>query len=76
MYREAKIPGMEHTEGTETFNKILNDLFEAFNVKLPAQGTWLETNVGYVPSKLYCMEILTIQLSAAKTYLLLCSGHF
>ncbi|KAH7944045.1 hypothetical protein HPB52_014878 [Rhipicephalus sanguineus] len=38
VYREAKVPGFEHSEGTEAFTKIINDLFDALNVKLPSQG--------------------------------------
>ncbi|KAK8786978.1 hypothetical protein V5799_023249 [Amblyomma americanum] len=37
-YREAKVPGMENSEGTEAFTKALNDLFDALNVKLPSRG--------------------------------------
>lgn len=37
MYREAKVPGFEHSEGTEAFTKII-DRFDALNVKLPSQG--------------------------------------
>ncbi|KAH6947474.1 hypothetical protein HPB50_019067 [Hyalomma asiaticum] len=38
VYREAKVPGFEQSEGTEAFTKINNDLFDVLNVKLPSQG--------------------------------------
>ncbi|KAH6945333.1 hypothetical protein HPB50_007887 [Hyalomma asiaticum] len=38
MYREAKVPGMENSEGTETFTRMVNDLFDALNIKLPSRG--------------------------------------
>ncbi|KAL1431605.1 hypothetical protein MTO96_002234 [Rhipicephalus appendiculatus] len=38
LYREAKVPGMENSEGTETFTRMVNDLFDAFNIKLPSRG--------------------------------------
>ncbi|KAH8035469.1 hypothetical protein HPB51_005704 [Rhipicephalus microplus] len=38
LYREAKVPGMEDSEGTETFTRMVNDLFDALNIKLPSRG--------------------------------------
>ncbi|KAL1443203.1 hypothetical protein MTO96_030397 [Rhipicephalus appendiculatus] len=38
LYREAKVPGMENSEGTETFTRMVNDLFDALNIKLPSRG--------------------------------------
>ncbi|XP_075725449.1 uncharacterized protein LOC142761750 [Rhipicephalus microplus] len=38
LYREAKVPGIENSEGTETFTRMVNDLFDALNIKLPLRG--------------------------------------
>ncbi|KAH7933277.1 hypothetical protein HPB49_011123 [Dermacentor silvarum] len=38
LYREAKVPGMENSEGTETFTRMVNDLFDVLNIKLPSRG--------------------------------------
>ncbi|KAK8761303.1 hypothetical protein V5799_027430 [Amblyomma americanum] len=38
-YREQQKPGFEGTEGTESFTRRMNDLFDALNAKCPAEGT-------------------------------------
>ncbi|KAG0410047.1 hypothetical protein HPB47_012835 [Ixodes persulcatus] len=38
IYRNERRPGLESSEGTETFTRLLNDLFDALNAKLPLQG--------------------------------------
>lgn len=38
VYREAKVAGLEDSEGTETFTRMLNDVFNALNTKLPSWG--------------------------------------
>ncbi|KAH7978010.1 hypothetical protein HPB49_004155 [Dermacentor silvarum] len=38
VYREANVPGLKDSEGTETFTRMLNDVFDALNVKLPCRG--------------------------------------
>lgn len=35
---EAKFAGLEESEGTETFTRMLNDVFDALNTKLPSRG--------------------------------------
>ncbi|KAK8771340.1 hypothetical protein V5799_025417 [Amblyomma americanum] len=37
-YREQQKPGFEGTEGTESFTRRMNDLFDALNAKFPAEG--------------------------------------
>lgn len=37
-YREQGKPGFEDTEGTESFTRKMNDLFDALNAKFPAEG--------------------------------------
>ncbi|KAK8764227.1 hypothetical protein V5799_033164 [Amblyomma americanum] len=37
-YREQQKPGFEGTEGTESFTRRMNDLFDALNAKCPAEG--------------------------------------
>ncbi|KAM7312928.1 uncharacterized protein ISCGN_009832 [Ixodes scapularis] len=38
VYRQAKVAGLEDSEGTETFTRLLNDVFDALNIKLPSRG--------------------------------------
>ncbi|KAH7964413.1 hypothetical protein HPB51_027347 [Rhipicephalus microplus] len=38
LYKKAKVPGIENSEGTEIFTKMVNDLFDASNIKLPSRG--------------------------------------
>lgn len=38
VYREAKVAGLEDSEGTETFTRMLNDVFDALNIKLRSRG--------------------------------------
>ncbi|KAH8026545.1 hypothetical protein HPB51_021439 [Rhipicephalus microplus] len=38
VYREAKVTGLEDSEGTETFTRMVNDVFDALNIKLPSRG--------------------------------------
>ncbi|KAG0443014.1 hypothetical protein HPB47_015379, partial [Ixodes persulcatus] len=38
IYRNERRPDLESSEGTETFTRLLNDLFDALNAKLPLQG--------------------------------------
>ncbi|KAH8029949.1 hypothetical protein HPB51_005973 [Rhipicephalus microplus] len=37
-YREQGKPGFEDTEGTESFTRKMNDLFDSLNAKCPAEG--------------------------------------
>ncbi|KAH7934718.1 hypothetical protein HPB51_028915 [Rhipicephalus microplus] len=37
-YREAGVEGLRGSEGTEAFTILLNDLFDALNIKLPKRG--------------------------------------
>ncbi|KAH7982375.1 hypothetical protein HPB52_004289 [Rhipicephalus sanguineus] len=38
IYREAGTEGLRGSEGTEVFTRLLNDLFDALNIKLPERG--------------------------------------
>lgn len=38
VYREAKVAGLEDSEGTKTFTRMLNDVFDALNIKLRSRG--------------------------------------
>lgn len=38
VHREARTPGLEDSVGNETFTMMLNDLFDALNIKLPYRG--------------------------------------
>ncbi|KAK8777907.1 hypothetical protein V5799_020751 [Amblyomma americanum] len=38
VYREAKAAGLQDSEGTEAFTRMLNDVFDALNIKLPSRG--------------------------------------
>lgn len=38
VYREAKAAGLEDSEGTEAFTRMLNGVFDALNINLPSRG--------------------------------------
>lgn len=38
VYRQLKVPGFSDSAGTEAFTKLLNDVFDVLNAKVPAAG--------------------------------------
>ncbi|KAK8786685.1 hypothetical protein V5799_023542 [Amblyomma americanum] len=38
VYRQLKVPGFSDSAGTETCTKLLNDIFDILNAKIPAAG--------------------------------------
>lgn len=43
VYREANVAGLEDSEGTETFTKMLKDVFDALNINLWSRGIRLNS---------------------------------
>ncbi|XP_049276172.1 LOW QUALITY PROTEIN: uncharacterized protein LOC125760320 [Rhipicephalus sanguineus] len=65
IYREAGTEGLRGSEGTEVFTRLLNDLFDALNIKLPERGI-----------KRHSKEIQASSGSSSYVLMLIVCGYF
>lgn len=68
MYREANVAGVEESEGTDTFTRMLNDASDVLNTKPPYQGISTANTTCPPQKKKYSLIFVSLQYNYQSSY--------